>query len=332
MKALVYTGPEALEFREMAEPVAGPGEAVVRIEAVGICGSDMHAYFGRDARRTPPLILGHEAVGIAESGRHQGRRVAINPLIGCGICLDCLGGRENICATRQNLSIPPRQGAFAQYLAVPERNLVAVPDGLEPDRAALAEPMATALHAVRLAARACWRPLAEAAILVLGGGAIGLSAALVAASHGARGIRVAEPNALRRRTLGEAGFAAIDPGAGDAVEADRFDLVVDAVGTAASREAASRAVRRGGVIAHIGLGGPEQGLDMHRLTLAEVTIVGCYTYTMVDFTATVSAMAGGALSALDWIDVRPLADGAEAFRALAAGQVGAAKIILKPGG
>src|ERR671912_2543313 len=96
MKALVYTGPNALDFRDEADPVPADGEVLVRVEAVGICGSDMHAYHGHDSRRPAPLILGHEAAGRIASGPNAGRRVAVNPLVTCGPCEVCAGGRAHL--------------------------------------------------------------------------------------------------------------------------------------------------------------------------------------------------------------------------------------------
>ena len=97
----------------MADPVPGDGEDVVRIGAVGICGSDMHAYLGHDARRPAPLILGHEAAGVIETGARAGTRVTVNPLVTCGTCRYCKDGRDNLCTTRQIISMPPREGGFA---------------------------------------------------------------------------------------------------------------------------------------------------------------------------------------------------------------------------
>ena len=105
MKALVYTGPNALDFREEADPVPADGEVLVRVEAVGICGSDMHAYHGHDSRRPAPLILGHEAAGRIASGPNAGRRVAVNPLVTCGACEFCAGGRAHLCRSRQIISM-----------------------------------------------------------------------------------------------------------------------------------------------------------------------------------------------------------------------------------
>src|SRR5262249_60180483 len=142
MKALVYTEPNVLLPREEPEPAPGNDEVLVRVEAVGICGSDMHAYHGHDSRRPPPLVLGHEAAGIVVSGPDRGARVAVNPLVPCGVCDWCLEGRPHLCPSRQLLSVPPRAGAFAELVRVPERNVVKFPDGLDSAKAALTEPLA----------------------------------------------------------------------------------------------------------------------------------------------------------------------------------------------
>src|SRR5262249_40181837 len=101
MKALVYTEPNVLLCREEPEPAPGNDEVLVRVEAVGICGSDMHAYHGHDSRRPPPLVLGHEAAGVVVSGHDRGARVAVNPLVPCGVCDWCLEGRPHLCPSRQ---------------------------------------------------------------------------------------------------------------------------------------------------------------------------------------------------------------------------------------
>lgn len=331
MKALVYTSPEQLAYRDEPDPTPDDDEVIIEVAAVGICGSDMHAYFGHDGRRPAPLILGHEATGLARTGRFAGRQVVVNPLVTCGRCEDCLGGRSNLCADRQIISMPPRPGAFAERIAIPESNLVAVPDGLPPEKAALAEPVATAYHAARVAEATLDRPLADARVLVAGAGAIGLSAGLVLRHKGAGEIVLADTNALRRETARDAeGFRVIDPLA-EAPAENAFHLIIDAVGGRATREMASRAVRPGGTIVHVGLMDADEGLDIRKLTLQEVSFTGTYTYTMDDFRETVTLMADGRLGALTWTETRPLADGAAAFHDLGAGRVAAAKVILRPG-
>lgn len=331
MKALVYTGPEAIVFQDMPEPDPANDEVVIDVGAVGICGSDMHAYLGHDDRRPAPLILGHEAAGVVISGADKGRRVVINPLVSCGKCRDCLAGRANLCAKREIISMPPRQGAFAERIVVPARNLIDIPENLDMSHAALAEPLATAWHGVMLADRHSSRPSAETRALVFGSGAVGLGAALGLRAFGCMDITVAETNPLRRQTAVNAGFEkVIDPTETGALEMGFADIVIDAVGIKPTRQGSVHAARPGGVIVHIGLGDGVDGLDARRLTLQEITMVGAYTYTMTDFQATVAAMASGALGALDWIDERPLSGGAEAFSDLLAGRTAAAKVILHP--
>lgn len=324
MKALIYDGPERLALREAPVPQPAEDEELVRVEAVGICGSDMHAYLGHDDRRPAPLILGHEAAGVIVGSAREGERVTINPLVTCGTCPACRAGRENLCASRQIISMPPREGAFAQYVAVPVRNLVTVPDNVPLTLAALTEPLAVSWHAVRLGLQALPREITPNA-LVIGGGAIGLGAALALQAMGVTEVAIVEPNEARRLFLSErCGQTAIDTASG------QFDLVVDAVGYAVTRATASAHTCPGGVILHIGLGEDTGGLDIRRMTLQEITFIGTYTYTVKDFRDTAQAIFDGRLGPLDWIETRPLSAGAEAFLALRQGAVMSPKIVLEP--
>ncbi|WP_171178865.1 alcohol dehydrogenase catalytic domain-containing protein [Ruegeria sp. HKCCD8929] len=324
MKALVYDGVENLGFREVPDARPKAGEHLIRVEAVGICGSDMHAYLGHDARRPAPLILGHEAAGVVIGGARDGTRVTINPLVTCGSCRACASGRENICPDRQIISMPPREGAFAQFVAVPDRNFVEVPGDVPLAKAALAEPLAVSWHAARLALEAAHRDLDKRA-LVIGGGAIGLAAALALSAMGVRDVTVVEPNDIRRTFLA-------DRCRQNAVaEAEgQFPIVIDAVGYAVTRAAASALAQPGGVIAHVGLGEDTGGLDIRKMTLQEITFIGTYTYTAEDFRETAQAIFDGRLGPLDWFEQRSLAYGADAFQDLRAGRVAAPKIVLTP--
>ena len=332
MDALVYTGPESLAFRQVPEPIVGDGDALIRIDSVGICGSDMHAFLGHDERRPAPLTLGHEAAGTIIDGAREGERVTINPLVGCGTCRACAKGQPNLCPKRQIISLPPREGAFAEMVAIPEANLVTVPDGVSFDRASLAEPIACGWHAVRLAHEHDAKRLEGEPCVVLGGGAIGLGAALALKAFGAGDIAIAEPNALRRESLERAGFEAFDPGETSPVADGAAAVVIDAVGYAATRAHACRLASPGGIIAHIGLGSAEGGIDVRRLTLQEIAFVGTYTYTPDDFRETARAIFEGRLGALDWMETRPLSEGAGAFADIRAGRAAAPKIILRPEG
>ena len=326
MKALVYDGVETLSFRDVPDVMQGAGEQLIRVEAVGICGSDMHAYLGHDARRPAPLILGHEAAGVIIGGPRDGARVTVNPLVTCQTCPACKAGRENLCPTREIISMQPREGAFAQYISMPDRNLVDVPKDVPLAKAALAEPLAVSWHAARLALEAL-HPSMERTALVVGGGAIGLAAALALRAMGIADIMIVEPNAARRDYLVQVcGQTAVTQAEG------QFSIVVDAVGYAATRATASAHAAAGGVIAHVGLGEDTGGIDVRRLTLQEINFIGTYTYTAQDFRDTAAAIFDGRLGPLDWIELRSLADGHQAFKDIQAGAVAAPKIILDPWG
>ncbi|MEO0371242.1 MAG: alcohol dehydrogenase catalytic domain-containing protein [Pseudomonadota bacterium] len=329
MKALVYTGPESLSFQDANAPVAGPGEQLIRVERVGICGSDMHAYLGHDDRRPAPLILGHEAAGVIVGGPREGERVTVNPLVTNPESWACREGRDNLCPDRQIISMPPREGAFAEFLKMPEGNLVTVPEHASLDHAALAEPIACGWHAVRLAKRALYDGGDTCRALVIGGGAIGLGAALSLIAQGISDVTLLEPNAPRRAAIAtSAEFPLID--LPDLSDAGLYDLVIDGVGFEATRATASAHAKPGGVIMHIGLGQNTGGLDIRRMTLQEITFIGTYTYTADDFRATAQAIFDGRLGPLDWTETRALADGAGAFADIRAGSVAAPKVLLDP--
>ena len=330
MKALVYTNTLELQYRDEPDPVVADGEALIEIEAVGICGSDMHAYHGHDARRVPPLILGHEAVGRVQSGSQQGKRVVLNPLITCGSCDQCLGGRSNLCKQRELIGMR-RAGAFAQYISIPEQNLLDMPQDMDSVVASLTEPAATSLHAVYLAEKVLARPISECRAVIIGGGSIGVFAALMLQHKGCKAIYLGDTNSLRRKTAASLGSTEVyDPLGDDLPEAASFDLVIDAVGSGRTRATASRLVCAGGVISHVGLLDNEPGLDARRITLEEITFLGNYTYSVLDLRAAIDLLYRGSLGSLDWVENRSLMEGAEAFREIHLGEAASPKIVLNP--
>ena len=256
MKALVYTANNQVTYRDEPEPPPQVGSVMLRIDAVGICGSDMHAYHGHDPRRVPPMILGHEFAGTIIAGPDLGKRVTGNPIIACGACDYCHEGRNNLCSNRSMIGMQ-LPGAFAQRMAMPASAIIDIPQDMDARTAALAEPAATALHALNLSMRAMHRPVQEGRTLVIGGGAIGMLCALLLKSYGCREVAVAETNPLRRASIEKhTGCVAFDPrdaAAPHAPGANSPHFVIDAVGSAHTRNAALEAVRPGGTIMHIGL-------------------------------------------------------------------------------
>jgi alcohol dehydrogenase len=337
MKALVYVQPRVVALQERPRPEAAPGEVVLAIEAVGICGSDMHAWHGHDPRRKPGLVLGHEFVGtIAQSaapGFVVGTRFTGNPLITCGpsatMCEYCVQGRNNLCTNRTMVGMT-RPGAYAEYMSIPAASLVAMPQDLPYRAAALTEPAATAWHALNLTLRSLVRPIHECHVLVIGGGAIGMLMALLLRHLGVDRVTLAELNTLRREAVARhARCATVDPRTRAPAESS-FDVVIDAVGAQATRAQAFAAVKPGGVIMHVGLQDWASEIDMRKLTLAEITLLGTYTYTTADLRATVDALARGVFGDLSWVEERRLDEGQQAFLDLDAGRTAAAKLLLRP--
>ena len=333
MKALVYTQPNEMQILDRPYPSLEANEVVLKIESVGICGSDMHAFHGHDPRRKPGLVLGHEFAGTVEETSSslfaKGQRVTGNPLITCGHCEYCLQGRNNLCANRTMVGMT-RPGAFAEYMSIPASSLIAIPNGLSVDAAALTEPAATAVHAINLSMRALQRPIQECRVLVLGGGAIGMLSALLLNHYGVGDLTVAEVNPLRRQALEKhAACNTMNPIDEQPAE-NAYEFVMDCVGAAVTRNTALAAVKPGGVVMHVGLQDWASEIDMRKLTLAEITLLGTYTYSTIDLQATVNLLARNAFGDLSWVESRPLDDGPKAFMDLHAGKTAAAKVLLKP--
>jgi threonine dehydrogenase-like Zn-dependent dehydrogenase len=330
MKALVYTDTQEMTYRDEPLPNPRDGHVVMDVSAAAICGSDMHAYHGHDERRMPPLILGHEVCGVVQEGKFAGQKMVINPLMTCGTCHDCMIGRSNLCEQREliGMYLP---GALAEKVAIDERNLLSIPDDMSSISAALTEPTATALHAIVLVERIAYRPLSEMRCLILGGGAIGLLAALTLKSKGCNNVDLAETNKLRRDSIEKEHCAdCYDPVTEKAPHLGNYDVVFDCVGAGITRKVSSEAVRPGGIISHVGLQNMDEGFDSRRITLQEITVLGNYCYTMADMKASVDMLYDNRLGDLSWVDVRPLSKGGEAFSDLHLGKVAAAKIVLQP--
>ncbi|MCW5322242.1 galactitol-1-phosphate 5-dehydrogenase [Verminephrobacter aporrectodeae subsp. tuberculatae] len=333
MKALVYTQARELQMQDRPFPGMGPGEVVLRIDAVGICGSDLHAWRGHDPRRKPGLVLGHEFVGTvvetAAAGFERGMRFTGNPLITCGACAYCVQGRNNLCSARTMLGMT-RPGAYAEFMGIPAASLIAMPQDMPDWAAALTEPAATAWHAIHGSLRVLQRPVHACKVLVIGGGAIGMLAGLLLKRLGVTGLSMSEANALRRAALRtHVACTVLDPRQ-QAPGENQFDYVLDAVGAGVTRQQSLRAIRPGGVVLHVGLQDGASEIDMRKLTLAEITLLGTYTYTTADLRAAVAALHGGVFGDLSWVEQRPLADGPRAFEDLDQGRTAAAKIVLLP--
>ena len=334
MQALVYTGTNKIDFREEKDPIAKPGETLIKVKASGICGSDMHAYHGNDERRIPPLILGHEVSGTSLDGKFKNKDVVINPLISCEKCDYCKNEREHLCPKRTmiGMSTPvKREGGLAELVSVPEKNIFEVPKKLSIKEAALAEPAAVALHAVLLAEQNLKKSMSESKILIQGAGAIGLLCGLVLNKEKkSTNIIMSDPNKKRLDECAKYLKANFVSPNDKSIKENNFDLILESVGLEVTRHQAIKSIAPGGTILHIGLTPPSGTFDFKKLTIQEITLVGTYCYTNKDFQKTLKILTEKKLGDLGWIEYRDLKKGSEAFDEIHNGTCVAPKIILIP--
>lgn len=333
MKALVYTQPNEVQLQQYPDPILQPGEVIIKIKTSGICGSDMHAYHGHDPRRNPGLVMGHELSGEiwqSDSPLYSiGQKVTVDPLITCGHCTYCRTGRDNLCENRGMVGMG-RPGAYAEYMSIPAQSVVPLPADMPHEVGVLTEPAATVVHALNFSLTKMCRPVQEQKVLVIGSGAIGLLMTLLLQAYGVRHIDVAETNPLRRASCAQHTKArAFDPLTEPAAES-AYHYVVDAVGRKVTRDMAIHALKPNGVFMHMGLQDWGTEVDMRKITLAELVVLGTYCYTYADLQATVAALHDRVFGPLDWVEYHSMADGAEAFRMLDQQKTQAAKIILRP--
>ena len=332
MQALVYTDTEKLIYREEKNPKLINGESIIKVSASGICGSDMHAYHGKDNRRIPPLILGHEISGVIDQGKEIGKKVVLNPLITCGLCDCCKNGREHLCGKRIILGMNKpieRQGGFAEYVSIPDNNIYELPKNLKMDEAPIAEPCAVSLHAVEIGEKQLLKPIKNNKILVIGAGAIGLLCGLILSKvKNCKNIIIVDPNDNRLKEclkyLDADGFKPNSK----MIISDHFDIVFDTVGLEITRQQAIRCIKPGGIIIHIGLTQPSGAFDFRKATLQEITFIGTYCYTNKDFEKTLDILENKEIGSLDWIEFRKLKEGSLAFKEIHNGSCTAPKIIL----
>ena len=330
MKALLLSAYGKLDVVEMDPPVAGRDEALVRVRACGICGSDVHGYTGVTGRRIPPLVMGHEAagsivaVGADVRGFAPGDRVTFDSTVWCGTCGFCRSGRVNLCDARTIFGVScgdyRRHGAFAELVAVPERILYRLPDSLPFEHAAMAEPLAVAVHAVDRR-----RPAAAERVAVIGCGMIGLLTIQVLRARGCAGILAADPNGERRALAARLGASET---AADAGGLAGFDHVFEAVGTAETVAAAVRAVRKGGAVTLIGNLAPEVPLPVQLVVTREITLYGSCS-SSGEYAEALALLASGAVDMAPLISaVAPLDEGPAWFDRLRRSNQGVLKVVL----
>ncbi len=344
MPAVVQYGLEAgkVELREVPVPAIDEDEVLLRVGAVGVCGSDIHQYLGTPSWRVNvPVILGHEftgavaAVGSRVVGFMEGDRVVSETAARiCGVCVFCRSGTYNVCPHRQGFGYGIN-GAMAEYVRVPARCLHHIPDTLSFERAAMTEPTCVAYNAV--AERSTLKP--GYSVLVLGPGPIGLLCLLVARLHGASttivaGLTSSSGRLELARQLGAT--HAVDSQQQDVMELIRttgdgygVDLVVDAAGVAASLRTAMEAVRPLGQIVKVGWGPGPLDASLDPIVQKAVTINGSFSHNYRTWERVIALLASGQIDPSPLVGLNgPLDRWQEGFEGMHEGRM--AKAVLTP--
>lgn len=329
MRQLWITGPEQAEVRSVAQPVPGDGEVLVSTAYAGICGSDLHTLHRGHPWLPYPLAPGHEGSGVViddptpPAGARRwaaGERVYLRPAVSCGECFYCGRGVPNLCANLIGVG-SHTAGFFADVVSVPRAALGSVPTGVGMADAAMIEPLATAVHAVRLS-----RLEAGATVVVTGGGSIGLCVLLAARAAGAASVVVCEPQVGKRDLAVQLGAAAaLDPADGDIADrirqllGGRPDVVFDCVAGPATIQDAVSLASRGGTVVVVGVGhGPVQ-IPIESVQDDEVAIIGSAMYHPADFDRAEDLVVAGAPVGSLITAVLPLSRAVDGFRRAAAG-------------
>jgi len=337
MRAAVYRTPGELSVEERPVPEVGQHDVLLEVSHCGICGSDIH--FVLEGWGRPGTVEGHEyagrvvAVGDAVTAWKVGDEVVGGPSPRCGECEHCLDGRPSLCSGRSTPGMSAHaDGAFAQYTLVDEGALLRLPVGIELRHAALAEPLAVALHGLT---RGGVRPGQR--LLITGAGPIGTLSIAAARARGVTDIVVSEPHSVRRALAERLGATTVDPedlvappSPGDVVDAP-FDVALECSGHKAAMEAALGQLKRGGTLVLVGAGIKSPRFDANRILLNELVVTGSFVYDADGFDRALELLAEPDFPSDELIEADdvPLDGLLEAIQGLAGGEL-AAKVMIVP--
>lgn len=329
VREVVVTAPGQVELVTAPAPVPAAGEALVAMDVVGVCGSDVHASHGRHPFVPLPYHPGHEVVATVRAvgdgvDLALGTRVVVEPILACGHCKYCRDGRYNLCATMAFFGCTAPTGGLADLFVLPADRLVPVPDSLTDLQAVLIEPLATPVHAVRLAGP----DLTGKTVAVLGAGTIGLLALAAARRAGATRVAVSETLAPKRdlalRLGADSVHDAASPDLVDDVRADlggSADVVFDCVSVQATVDQAMGLAFKGGTVVVVGVPAAPVTVPLPEIQDLQVRIQGSATYTREDYLAAIAMIEEGLVRPEDMITAQyPLSRVADAFADASSGR------------
>lgn len=343
MRALLLSEYKKLSVVEMPTPEIGDDDALVRVRACGVCGSDIHGYDGSTGRRIPPLVMGHEAAGVIErvgrgvQGFTAGERVTFDSTVSCGTCDFCRRGQINLCDNRTVLGVScgdyRRHGAFAEYVAVPSRILYKLPDGLSFEHAALVEAVSIAVHAVGRHV-----PAPDDAVVVIGAGMIGVLIVQVLKHKGSRNIVAVDIDPQKLALAQRMGATrTLNPKERDVVTALRdvtggrgADVSFEVVGHRDTVLSAIRSLRKGGTVVLVGNLTPTVDLPLQEVVSREISVLGSCA-SSGEIPECIDLLARGVVDVDPLISLKAsLDEGPAVFARLNRGDSTLMKVIIQP--
>jgi len=343
MRSLLLSAYNHLEIADLPAPQPSPSDVLVRVEACGICGSDVHGYDGSSGRRIPPIVMGHEAagtvaaIGAGVAGYAVGDRVTFDSTVYCGQCQFCRRGQINLCENRQVIGVScgdyRRHGAFAEYVAVPQRILYQLPANLSFAEAAMLEATSVALHAVRVS-----EVKGGETALVIGAGMIGLLTLQAARALGCVRVLIADVDASRLNLAQQIGAGEVLQLSGARLAAEVLkltegcgvDLAYEAVGRDETVTAAIDCTRKGGTVTLIGNIQPDITLPLQKVVTRQLRLQGSCA-SAGEYPQAMELIAAGKIKVEPLITaVAPLEEGPRWFARLHAREPNLMKVILTP--
>jgi len=337
-RVAVLSASERFELREADPPAPGAAEVVVRVLECGICGSDLKMWAGTHAFMRPPIVMGHEIVGVVVEAAagvdiEPETTVTVFPPVGCGACFHCARGREQLCEAMEFFG-GQRAGGLADFIVVPASHVLPIPDAVPDEVRVLIEPLAVAVHAV---VRGC--PAPGDRCVVIGAGSIGLFTALALHRAGVSDVTVSDVLPDRRRRAETTGFATIDPttepvrdAVARMIRREGADAVYECVGSQATIAEALSVTRKGGKTVVVGNAPAEVTLDGLALQRGDRSLIGVLMYDVEDFHTAMRLLADGLMDDLDpgELVVRyRLERVADAFRAAKGGTLSGLKAVVE---
>jgi L-iditol 2-dehydrogenase len=337
MRQAVMTSPGVIEFADVGKPQPGPGQLLLRIRRIGVCGSDIHVYHGLHPYTSYPVVQGHEvSATVAElgpdvTGFKPGDKVVIMPQEVCGECYPCRHGMYHICESLKVMGF--QTGGTAQdYFAVDAARVLKVPDDFDLDFAAMIEPISVGVHAVRRAGDVTGKN-----VVVLGAGTIGNLVAQVARAMGARAVLITDVNDFKVQKARDCGFEhavnTTEESLGDAIARafgpDKADLILECVGAEATITAAIESARKGTTIVIVGVFGHKPEINLGLVQDRELSLVGTLMYQQTDYEKAIELATAGKLHLQELITARyPFERYLDAYQAIEAAHGASLKVMI----